>query len=128
MMRRPHFPILALLAAALFLRALVPAGWMPAPAHGVFAIEPCPSADPQPMVMEGHGARTGDHGGAHKDHLGGDACFSSLQIGFAAVDQPSIQLAPPVAGAPATDASPVTLRATGPPAPPPPSTGPPAIA
>ena len=38
MIRRRQFPILALLAAALFLRALVPAGWMPAPAHGVFAI------------------------------------------------------------------------------------------
>jgi hypothetical protein len=125
MTRRRQLPILTLLAAALFLRVLVPAGWMPTPAHGAFAIEPCPAADPQPMVMDGHADRTGK---GHKDHLGGDACFSALQIAFAPVDQPPINLEPLVTAAPATDASPVTVRATGPPAPPPPSTGPPAIA
>ena len=49
MTRRPHLSILILLAAALFLRALVPTGWMPAPERGAFAIQPCPAAEFAPV-------------------------------------------------------------------------------
>lgn len=123
MRRRAHFPILALLAAALFLRALVPAGWMPAPDHGVFAVEPCPAADPATMAgMADH------HGSSHKDHQGDDACFSALLIGFAPTDAtPTIVSASTMAETPLAHPA-IAALPTGPPAPPPPATGPPQIA
>ena len=120
---------LLLLAAALFLRALVPAGWMPASTGGVFAIEPCPAAGPQPMIdMAGHHMMPAGHGSSHKEHPGGDACFSALLIGFAPVDS-----VPVLRSTIAAPAAPLrffahSVAATGPPALPPPATGPPAIA
>jgi hypothetical protein len=129
MSRQPRLPILLALACALFLRALVPAGWMPAADAGVFAIEPCPAAEAQPMVRmaDHHGAMPADHS-SHKEHHAGDACFSALLIGFAPVDQPALlPVRAMVAEAPGgISASPVL--ATGPPALPPPATGPPALA
>jgi hypothetical protein len=127
--RQPRLPILLALAFALFLRALVPAGWMPTPSGGAFAIEPCPAAAPEPMVMAGqHGAMPADHGSPHKEHHGGDACFSALLIGFAPVDQPSLLPARPIAAAVLAGISASPVLATGPPALPPPATGPPALA
>jgi hypothetical protein len=123
MIRLRQFPILALLAAALFLRALVPAGWMPAPAHGVFAIAPCPALDDG---VARHSAT--HHHGSHKAQHDGECAFAPLQAGFTSSDAPPVILA---AIAPAE--TPLTHPAiasfpTGPPAPPPPATGPPAIA
>lgn len=122
MMRRPHLPLLVLLSAALFLRALVPAGWMPAPSQGVFAIEPCPAADD---VFVGHSAT---HHGHHKAEHGGDCAFAPLQAGFASLDlAPALLAVAPTRFAP--PAQPLTAAfPTGPPAPPPPATGPPTIA
>jgi hypothetical protein len=124
MTRRPRLPILALLAAALFLRALVPVGWMPAPERGVFAVEPCPSANATPIMPMAYGSS-----GQHHDHgtVGGD-CFASMLAG-AGLPSESIQIAAPAA-------APVVLSTAftparpirGPPALLPPSTGPPAIA
>lgn len=130
MPRRRHLLTLALLACSLFLRALVPAGWMPAANAGPLAIEPCPAALPQPtMAMAGHhGAGSSDHDSSHKDHAGGDACFSALLIGFAPTDQPAV-LAAPASIREERAAPPVKSNlSTGPPSPPPPATGPPTLA
>jgi len=128
MHRQPRLPILLALACALFLRALVPAGWMPAASGGPFAIQPCPAAEPAPVMhMAGHhGAMPADHGSSHQQHRGGDACFSALLIGFAPVDQPLMPTRPGAAVA-QPGFSPTQTLAIGPPALPPPATGPPAL-
>ena len=130
MFRQPRLPILLALACALFLRALVPAGWMPAPSGDAFAIEPCPAAEGQPMVQmaDHHGAMSADHGSSHKGHQGGDACFSALLIGFAPVDQPALIPAGFTRDSPRASFSAAPAFKTGPPALPPPATGPPALA
>jgi len=129
MPRQPRPLILIALACALFLRVLVPAGWMPASSGGPFAIEPCPAAAPQPMVhMAGHhGAMPADHGSSDH-HQGGDACFSALLVGFAPVDRPAIAPSPAIVTPAPVCFSATSVLTTGPPAPPPPSTGPPALA
>jgi hypothetical protein len=122
-----RLPILLAIACSLFMRAWVPAGWMPAASGGTFAIEPCPAADQTPMVRTAghHGSK---HGPSHNVGHGGDCAFAPLQLGFASVDLP------PLLPAPAQSAGlPVRVNlgppfATGPPSLPPPATGPPAIA
>jgi hypothetical protein len=124
MTRRPQLPILALLAAALFLRALVPAGWMPAPNRGVFLVEPCPSVGDAPIMAMAYGSS--DH---HHDHgsTGGD-CFASMLAG-AGLPNDAVQIAAPAAAPVVLSAAFTPARLIRcPPALPPPSTGPPAIA
>jgi hypothetical protein len=128
MFHQQRLPVLLALVCALLLRVLVPTGWMPAPSGGAFAIEPCPAAEPAPMVMAAGSMAKHDHGAAHKDQHGGDCAFSPFHAG----SPPPQELAPLP--------SPVTVAAllpsfsaasplkTGPPALPPPSTGPPALA
>jgi hypothetical protein len=123
-----HRLMLALLAFALFLRVLVPAGWMPASHGGAFAIEPCPAAA-APSI---HAAQHQHHGGEdHQSHRvghDGDCAFAPLLAGFAAADlAPSLPAPMPIAGLPATPLAAATLK-TGPPALPPPATGPPRLA
>jgi hypothetical protein len=121
MKRWAHLPILALLAAALFLRALVPVGWMPAANAGVFAIQPCPAAEPAQAVAHHH------HGSSHSSH-DGDCAFAPLHAGFAPADAaPILTVAAAIAEPPLAHPA-VASFPTGPPAPPPPATGPPAIA
>jgi len=129
MPRQPRLPILLALACALFLRALVPAGWMPAPSDGAFSIMPCPAADPQPMVqMDSYHGAMADHGSSHHQREAGDGCFSALLIGFAPVDRtPLLPARLETAATPAV-VFPSAVPATGPPASPPPATGPPALA
>jgi hypothetical protein len=122
MTRRAHLPILFLLGAALFLRALVPVGWMPAPERGAFAIEPCPSADPTMHMASGLS-------GHHHDHSSiGSDCFASMMAGAGLPDD-AIQIVAPAAAPIVVSAAFTPARLIrGPPALPPPSTGPPAIA
>jgi len=123
MIRLRQFPILALLAAALFLRALVPAGWMPAPAHGVYAIAPCPAAD-DGLASQG----SSHHHGPQKAQHDGDCAFAPLLAGFAAADpSPMVPASTAMAESPLSHPE-IAAFPTGPPAPPPPATGPPAIA
>jgi len=123
MIRLRQFPILALLAAALFLRALVPGGWMPAPAHGVFAIAPCPAADDG---LTGHAAS--HHHNSQKAQHDGDCAFAPLLASVAAGDpSPMVPAATARAESPLSHPE-IASFPTGPPAPPPPATGPPAIA
>ena len=123
MTARPHLSILTLLAAALFLRALVPSGWMPAPERGPFAIQPCPAAEFAPVPAAQHHR----HGSSHGQH-DGDCAFAPLHAGFASVDtQPTLAASTPETARPLLSSA-IALFPTGPPAPPPPATGPPAIA
>jgi hypothetical protein len=100
----------------------VPAGWMPAPGTHSFAIMPCPAADPGPMMHMGHDPARQDHSKGSGD------CFSPLLAG-AALPTPPVPVASPVQ-APAVEPSPLAPArfSGGPAAPPPHSTGPPAIA
>jgi hypothetical protein len=127
MPRSSRLPILLAVACALILRSLVPAGWMPAAAGGAFAIEPCPAATEQVMIhMAGHHGAKRDP--AHRTDHNGECAFSPLSTGLGSVDIP-VALLPPIQPeylpASAREASPFK---TGPPALPPPATGPPIIA
>jgi len=124
MMRRPRFPILALLATALFLRMLIPAGWMPAPEHGVFAIAPCPAAADD--GVSGHAAA--HHHGSHKAQHDGDCAFAPLHAGFATTDHAPALIAAAATAEPPLSHPEIASFPTGPPATTPPATGPPAIA
>jgi hypothetical protein len=120
MARRPHFSILLALVAALFLRALVPTGWMPAATGGPFAIQPCPAADLTAPAGHQHHRSNGQHDG--------DCAFAPLLAGFVpAADAPAVEAAAVAASAPFEHFLSATFP-TGPPAPPPPARGPPALA
>jgi hypothetical protein len=124
MLVRPRLPVLLVLVSVLFLRALVPAGWMPVAGAGAFAIAPCPAADAAPMVMAA-GFAFKQHHGTGRDQHASDCAFAPFHSAFAAAPGPS--------ALPASFAAPDILLsfsgssalATGPPALPPPSTGPP---
>ena len=123
MLRQPRFLTLLLLACALFLRVWVPAGWMPAATGGAFAIEPCAAAAPLPMV---HGNAA--HHGSHKEQHDGDCAFAPHHAGAAQTTLAPILQPPLVAAAPLPQHFADAVFDTGPPAPPPPATGPPALA
>jgi hypothetical protein len=127
MPRQSRLPILFALACALFLRALVPAGWMPAANGGVFAIEPCPAAEPQAHALMQHAGGKADHRGHSQQH-DGDCAFSPLLTGLTLADLPA-QLAQPsiTAELPVIPSAGPAFK-TGPPSPKPPATGPPALA
>lgn len=117
--------VVALLAVALIVRALVPAGWMPvATGHGL-TFELCASQGPIPAAMAMHHGRK-DHGGqAAPDH---PCAFAGL--GLAADTAPPLLAlaapAPPPAHPPAAGRAVAVGRGLA--APPPPATGPPAFA
>jgi hypothetical protein len=116
--------LLCLLAFALALRILVPAGWMPA-AEGGLRIVPCIAA-PQAQVASDH--HSGGHGEAPapaaKDD--GPCSFFGLSAPFAAPADPfAALLMPPLAAAASGIALLSVQIGRGLAAPPPPSTGPP---
>jgi|SRR5215218_1354648 len=127
MPRRPRLLTMLVLACALFLRVAVPAGWMPSPANGAFAIAPCVSAAPALAHAAEHGGKGSQHDSKGKNHAS-ECSFAPLQAGFAAVaDSAPVPAAlTPASTVPQQVAA--RMFARGPPAPPPPSTGPPAIA
>jgi hypothetical protein len=127
MARAQRLSLVVTLVCALFLRVLVPVGWMPAAHGGTFAIAPCPATGPVPMAMETHGKSTDGHA-PHKDQHSGECAFSPFHAGFTSAETAAPLPQPSqVASGPRDFASSV-VRATGPPALPPPSTGPPALA
>lgn len=145
----PRGLMLALLASALLLRILVPAGWMPA-SDGRFAIVPCSGSgelgapEPSPAAHAGHhGYGTHDAHASHASHAGQDkpghhqhqqgqadhpCTFAGLGFAFAEPVLP----APPPPPALLMAARPLPALAVsvgrGLAAPPPPSTGPPLLA
>jgi hypothetical protein len=120
MSRRAHLPILTLLAAALFLRSLVPVGWMPVSSAGSVAVQPCPAADPPPI-----GAH---HGGSQHGSHDGECAFAPLHAGFAETGAAPPLAAPTIVSAQRLAPPMMAALPTGPPALPPPATGPPATA
>ena len=126
MPRERHQLTFILLACALAVRMLVPAGWMPVQGHGPLAIEPCPSADASPMIAMAHHHDAGHH--SHKAQHDSDCAFAPLTTGFAASDTPVALLAQRPVTEARLEVQAKLFFATGPPALPPPATGPPAIA
>jgi hypothetical protein len=117
--------ILFWLGCALFLRSLVPVGWMPS-ADGRFAITPCPAAAAAPaMHAMHHGDAAGKTSGSHDAAQAGDCAFAPLTAGFTTFEAPAmavVRATPPRLSATPFAAS---LVATGPPSPPPPARAPP---
>lgn len=117
--------VAALLALALFVRALVPTGWMPVATAQGMAFTLCPSQDAPPAAMAAH------HGGA--EH--GKAMLPDHPCAFAGLGL-SADVPPPILAVPL---APVLPDFVAPPvlgvgvgrglaAPPPPATGPPTFA
>jgi hypothetical protein len=124
MPRQPHPLTMLVLACALFLRMWVPAGWMPASSAGAFAIQPCAAAAPMSMTH----ADSSHHDPSHKAQHDGDCSFSPHHAGVAQAFVALAPLPPLKAAAPLPEHSSAPAFATGPPSPPPPATGPPALA
>jgi hypothetical protein len=109
-----------LLAAALFLRLLVPAGYMAGSSAGGPALVPCPAMVAAPVM-------------AHHGHHDGRAPHAETPCPFAALAAPALPPANPLALAPRQPAFalapawlPAERFAPAAAAPPPPATGPPA--
>lgn len=133
--------IVLLLGCALILRALVPAGWMPAAGHG-FAIEICADgangaealrfaevARRQFQERLGPAAPHQRDGSGEQDHAGKDqpCTFAGLAMPWTGTEAPVINL--PALAAPVLRSAPAAVAiGRGLAAPPPPSTGPPLFA
>ena len=129
-------PLLALIGAALLLRALIPAGWMPTATYGGFAIQLCSSgigAERAQHVRRAqevfHAALTGSETErSDKGQASDQPCsFAALPL----LAAPPAAIEPPVNTLASAKARPVMIGAAvgrGLPAPPPPSTGPPHLA
>jgi hypothetical protein len=125
MTRRSPLLFLFILSMGLFLKTMVPAGWMPSSAGG-FRIEPCPAAD-APIVDQAH-HRDMHHGHGKPSQHDGDCAFAPLGAAMASAE---VSSAPPLTLQTehvAYTAPKQSPFATGPPALPPPPTGPPALA
>ena len=119
-----------LLVAALAVRALVPAGWMPgATPTGAATLVLCSgsvAADPPPTAMPGmHHGQRGDPTHPAPEH---PCAFTGLGLAWTPALLPAIVLPPAVAPArPRGDGGTVAIG-RGLAAPPPPATGPPILA
>ena len=133
-------PLGLLLACALVLRILVPAGWMPAHGHGL-AIQICAdgSADaPDPAFAAAAQQRFEEAvgsalAGRHNPQGGHDGksqpcVFSALALAWMGTDVGELAPPPPIIRAADTDTALSIAVGRGLAAPPPPSTGPPARA
>jgi hypothetical protein len=119
--------IVAAFACALFLRLWVPAGWMPAASGGAFAIAPCVASVPAQLAKVAHHHSGTHEDPAHKAQHQGDCAFAPLGAGFA-TSASSPQLPAPIRANGIRHRHVMTPSApTGPPALPPPSTGPPPL-
>ncbi len=124
---------LALLACALALRLLIPAGWMPVADAQGFHLTLCSGAGPleippaRPMAgMAHHGAHHHDH--HHDQGIPDHPCaFAGLGLALAEPVLPAIALIAPVIEAPVAIIPTAVAIGRGLAAPPPPPTGPPAL-
>jgi hypothetical protein len=117
--------VVALLALALFVRALVPAGWMPvAGPHGVH-LALCPDQAPVAHAAPGHHG-----GGEHGEAPAPDQPCAFAGLGLAADAPPPLLVIAPasIAAAPVQVLRTAVAVGRGLAAPPPPATGPPAFA
>ncbi|QIK78277.1 hypothetical protein G7077_04525 [Sphingomonas piscis] len=116
---------------ALTVRLMVPTGWMPAP-EGGFNIVPCIAAAPAPAAKHGHGGHD-DHGKNHdssKEHGKSADCVFAPLLASAMLPDLAVPTTPflSVRTVPVPAPRGAANLPTGPPALPPPSTGPPALA
>lgn len=125
----------AILAVALFLRVLVPAGWMPSEEH--LGIRPClPRASTETAAAprhDDHAATPAHHKQEPTDQPGHDQAhpcsFSLLAASLLAPDLPTDALPlPPAAEGQDLPSGPHAAPPRGLAAPPPPATGPPSFA
>lgn len=92
-MRHSATKTLLILSAAVFLRGLAPAGYMPSSGNGLL-FELCPEGIPAEFmamlsgnVSQDHGHHHGGHHGSHHDAVGGHDCsMGHLLLAAAAVD------------------------------------------
>lgn len=131
-----HASVAALLAFALIVKLLVPTGWMPAFGSQGISLELCGGYGPPPpalaRAMEHAAHRMAAGHDQHKQHdkQGHDQPCAFAGLSFAAVDAQAPMLPivlPPRLAAPSLTA-PIVAIGRGLAAPPPPSTGPPALA
>lgn len=86
-----------LIVLALFVRALMPTGWMPVVEDGALALQPCPTTGisipvgtgAEPMAMEGHGGhhQSQDHEG-HERSASETCPFGVVSTGVADLPPP----------------------------------------
>lgn len=129
--KRPRMVALAVLACAMLLRLLVPAGWMPvADANGVH-LTPCSGTGPMTMPMASGQTMAGTAHHMPSDQQGAPehpCAFGHLSLAIAEPEWPALILPiTPATLVPAGLAALVSIG-RGLAAPPPPPTGPPAIA
>ena len=129
-----HLSIAALLAFALIVKLLVPTGWMPVFGSRGIALEMCGSYGPPPPAIAKAMAQAAHRMAGHDKHKqhdnkGHDQPCAFAGLSFAALDAeaPSPLIALPTV----TPLPPISMAVAigrGLAAPPPPSTGPPALA
>lgn len=124
MVRQRRVLSLFVLACALFLRLWVPAGFMPAPGGGLFALAPCPAAGAVPLAHAA-GHDHGRHVPSHPSDHDGACAFALLAASFAHSDPSAPALAPGLVVAMPVAHRQLAQLQSGPPALPPPATGPP---
>ena len=82
-----HYRTLFVLAAALLLRATIPAGYMPAGSNSGLFYELCPDGLPAAFVQTLQHEHAGHHADPHEGHaLDHDCSFGHLLLPMAAVD------------------------------------------
>ena len=88
-LRQVRSRALLVLAAAVFLRAVVPAGYMPSSVGSGLLFELCPEGVPAEFMAMLSGSKGHDHGDQHSEHheAGGHDCsMGHLLLSAAAVD------------------------------------------
>lgn len=136
-LRHANLSLLALIGAALLVRALVPAGWMPTRTADGLVIELCsgrtPGGDPQQLRAAQallDAALAGTAQSQNEDHKGKSDTSDQPCVfaGLAHAAPPAAAPEPPMPAPQALAIRPLALLAAigrGLPAPPPPATGPP---
>jgi hypothetical protein len=120
--------VIALLAiaCALALRVVVPSGWMPATnAQGVVVLVPCPGAEPVKMAHSRHHSKSEKQG--HEGKAAQDCSFAPFQASVDVAEAADLLPSSIVVRVAPVKRVGFSYLATGPPAPPPPATGPPAL-
>ncbi|MGN6123620.1 MAG: hypothetical protein ACTHOJ_11770 [Sphingomonas oligoaromativorans] len=129
-LQRPRTIALALLACALALRLLIPAGWMPvADAQGLHLVL-CSGSGPMemPSAHAMAGMKGMDHHGHHDPSMPDHPCaFAGLGLALAEPLLPQLALPARVAAVRVDHAGETVAIGRGLAAPPPPATGPPAL-
>lgn len=123
----PKALTLAILAAVLFLRVLVPQGWMPVQTARGWQITICTGTGPMQVTMPDIAGR--HHAPGDQDHSAGDhpCTFAGLALALDRSLPPMLALPPVILADRLIMASRSIMIGRGLAAPPPPATGPPGL-